>query len=349
MKPIKLLQLAKSRLLLLLCLVLVVVISAIVYRTAGPRRAKTAAGKMIPAVKTSTGWQAPDSNSIPITREGELIRYGKRLIANTAFYLGPRGIVAPISNGMNCQNCHLDAGTRFYGNNYSAVFSTYPRFRERSGSVEDIYKRVNDCFERSLNGKSLDTAGREMQAIAAYIKWLGQNVPHNIKPAGAGIRDIPFQPGAADTAKGNIIYSQKCMRCHGSGGEGVLNADSSLYVYPPLWGAHSYTVSAGLYRISRFAGFVRDNMPFGASHDAPQLTDEEAWNIAAFINSQPRPGKRFKKDWPDISGKPVDYPFGPYADSFPERQHKYGPFEPIRLAKQQAQERNKKQGPITKH
>jgi thiosulfate dehydrogenase len=28
--------------------------------------------------------------------------------------------------------------------------------------------------------------------------------------------------------------------------------------------------------------------------------------------------------------KPVDAAYGPYADRFPEAQHKYGPFAPIR-------------------
>jgi thiosulfate dehydrogenase len=28
--------------------------------------------------------------------------------------------------------------------------------------------------------------------------------------------------------------------------------------------------------------------------------------------------------------KPVDAPYGPYADQFSERQHKYGPFARIR-------------------
>ena len=327
---------------LLLCFAAVAIVTAFVYRTVTMPRAPGAGVAKAPAAKTTTGWQAPDSNSIPRTPEGELIRYGKKLIANTAFYLGPRGIVAPVSNGMNCQNCHLEAGARFFGNNYSAVFSTYPKFRDRSGTVENIYKRVNDCMERSLNGKSLDTNSREMQAIYAYIKWLGKNVPLHIKPAGAGIRDIPFQNKAADTGNGHAIYRQQCQRCHGAGGEGVLNADSTVYAYPPLWGLHSYTVSAGLYRISRFAGFVKDNMPFGASHDTPQLTDAQAWDLAAFVNSQPRPGKQFKKDWPDISAKPADYPFGPYADSFPQNQHKYGPFEPILQAKKSRQAHHQK-------
>ena len=39
--------------------------------------------------------------------------------------------------------------------------------------------------------------------------------------------------------------------------------------------------------------------------------------------------KNVPKDWPDISKKPVDPPFGPYVDVFSEQQHKYGPFKPI--------------------
>jgi thiosulfate dehydrogenase len=75
-------------------------------------------------------------------------------------------------------------------------------------------------------------------------------------------------------------------------------------------------------------------MPFGSSHDKPQLTNEEAWDVAAFVNSQPRPKKLFSYDWPDITTKPVDYPFGPYRDGFNEQDHKYGPYAPIKNAKE---------------
>jgi thiosulfate dehydrogenase len=291
--------------------------------------------RTISSGKKDFEWQAPDISQVSFTPEGELIHYGRDIIANTAIYLGPKGKVAAITNGMNCQNCHLDAGTKFFGNNYSRVFSTYPRFRERSGAVEDIYKRVNDCLERSLNArKILDTASREMQAIKAYINWLGQNVPKDIKPVGAGIKNLPFPDRSADPVKGKTVYIQNCQRCHGTNGGGLLNADSTVYTYPPLWGEHSYNTAAGLFRISRFAGYVKYNMPFDAPHNARSLTDEEAWDVAAFVNTQPRPRKDFKKDWPNISGKPIDYPFGPYADGFSEMQHKYGPFEPIRLARE---------------
>ena len=280
-------------------------------------------------------WDIPDPVRIPASPEGDLIRYGKELIANTALYLGPKGKVAAISNGMNCQNCHLEAGTKLWGNNYSAVFSTYPKFRARSGSVETIYKRVNDCLERSLNGKSLDSNSREMQAIYAYMKWLGKNVPKNVKPEAVGIADLPFTGRAADVTNGNNIYTLKCQRCHGANGEGVFNYDSTAYQYPPLWGKNSYNTGAGLFRLSRLAGYVRNNMPFDIkdSEDVVPLTDEESWDVAAFINSRPRPEKRYTMDWPDISAKPFDHPFGPYKDSFTEQQHKFGPFEAIVQAK----------------
>ena len=283
------------------------------------------------AAHESTLWQAPDTNQIPLTEDGNLIRYGRELIVNTSCYLGPKGKIATITNGMNCQNCHLDAGTRLWGNNYSAVFSTYPRFRERSGTVENIYKRINDCTERSLNGKKLDTNSREMLAISAYINWVGFNVPKNVKPEGAGIKNIPLLTRPAEPAKGMLIYQQKCQRCHGANGEGLLNNDSTSFLYPPLWGKNSYNTGAGLFRLSRFAGYVSENMPFDAPRNAARLTDEEAWDVAAFVNTQPRPQKKISKDWPDISTKPFDFPFGPYADSFPEQQHKYGPFQPIQL------------------
>ena len=118
---------------------------------------------------TTNYWAAPDINTITDAKQKTQVEYGKELIAHTAKYLGPNGSVMKISNGMNCQNCHLQAGTAVFGNNYGSVASLFPKFRARSGTVENVYKRINDCFERSLNGKAIDTLGKEMQAIAAYI------------------------------------------------------------------------------------------------------------------------------------------------------------------------------------
>lgn len=274
-------------------------------------------------------WQAPDVAQIPKDENGKLIEYGRELIAHTSQYLGPNGSVMPMSNGMNCQNCHLDAGTKLFGNNYSAVAATYPKFRVRSGTEESIEKRVNDCFERSLNGSALKNDSHEMKAIVAYIVWLGKDVEKEKSPKGAGLVELSFLDRPASTKNGKLVYDQKCMVCHGKNGEGIALSDRSGYQFPPLWGKQSYSVGAGLYRLSRFAGYVKANMPLGATYEAPQLTDEESWDVAAYVNSLPRPEKDLSKDWPDIAKKPIDHPFGPYADGFDEMQHKLGPFKPI--------------------
>lgn len=287
------------------------------------------------ATLEDSAWVAPSLYYDDVEgEERKKIIYGEELIANTSIYLGPKGSVAQISNGMNCQNCHLNAGKTNWGNNYSAVFSTYPKFRDRSGAVETIYKRVSDCFERSLNGTAPDSNSKEYQAIYAYIKWVGQDVKKGEKPIGSGIEKLPFLERAADPIKGKQVYTSQCLSCHGANGEGQLSLSGTSFVYPPLWGQDSYNSGAGLFRISNLAGYLHSNMPFNQStHSNPKLTSEEAWDVAAYVNSQPRPLKDLSKDWPDISKKPFDHPFGPYADGFTETEHKFGPYKPI-IAKQ---------------
>lgn len=281
---------------------------------------------------TDSTWVGPSIyiEHTTLGEERELIIYGQELIAHTSRYLGPKGSVAQITNGMNCQNCHLQAGAKAWGNNFAAVFSTYPKFRERSGQIETIYKRVADCMERSLNGTAVDSNSREFKAIYAYIKWLGKDVQKNEQPIGSGIEKLPYLDRAADPQKGQIVYIAQCQTCHGANGEGLLTLDEVEYAYPPLWGPNSYNDGAGLYRLSNFAGYVKNNMPnLLSSHKNPTLTDEESWDIAAYVNSQSRPHKDQSKDWPKFEKKPLDFPFGPYADPFPESQHKFGPFKPI--------------------
>lgn len=266
------------------------------------------------------------------TDSGNLVWYGHELIANTSYYLGPEGIVAPISNGMNCQNCHLEGGTVPFGNNFGKVYATYPKFRARNNGVQTIYDRINDCLERSLNGKTMDSSAHEMQAIYAYIKWLGEDIPKGAAKGGTSLMKLTYLDRAADTIAGKQVYLNNCQTCHGANGKGQLNGTGTGYVYPPVWGEHSYNDGAGLYRISSFASFVKNNMPFGADYHNTKLTDEQAWDVAAFVNSRPRPHKDQTADWHDIAQKPIDFPYGPYADGFTEEQHKFGPFQPIKDA-----------------
>ena len=283
----------------------------------------------------STLWNAPDWSSVEAEPNADDIKYGKELVANTSEFLGPKGKVRAISNGMNCQNCHLQAGTAPLGNNYSAVAATYPKFRARSGTEESIEKRINDCFERSLNGKPLSSDSKEMKAMMAYINWVGKDVPKGEIPKGSGLYEVPLLDRAADPLKGKLVYDNQCASCHQADGRGMPKPDGTGYLYPPLWGENSYNHGAGLYRLSRFAGYVRANMPLGATYENPLISDEEAWDVAAYVNSMERPAKDLSKDWPDISRKPMDHPFGPFSDEFSEEQHKFGPFKPIKEAKAQ--------------
>lgn len=155
---------------------------------------RTARIKIASSPPADSAWVAPllEVDNELKGKEREMVIYGEELIQHTSRYLGPKGSVRQVSNGMNCQNCHLDAGTRQWGNNYSAVYSTYPKFRARSNSIENIHKRVNDCFERSLNGSPLDTASYEMRSIVAYVKWLGKGIEKGRTPYSAGLPGLPY-------------------------------------------------------------------------------------------------------------------------------------------------------------
>lgn len=285
--------------------------------------------KKIPAFFSGEVWKAPIlSDSVHLKNLNQL-KYGEELIKNTSLYFGPKGKIRAISNGMNCQNCHLQAGTAPFGNNYGAVFATYPKYRARSGTVEDLDKRVDDCFERSLNGRAPAKQSIEKKAIVAYIEWLGKQVEKGKKPPGSGMAELTYLDRAASPEKGQRLYMQKCTSCHGDDGQGRFNELGTAYLYPPLWGDHSFNDGAGLNRISRMAGFLKTNMPLGATYTNPLLTDTEAWDIAAFLISKPRPHKNQNSDWPNRAEKPIDLALPPFSDHGSMDQHKYGPFVPI--------------------
>jgi thiosulfate dehydrogenase len=184
------------------------------------------------------------------------------------------------------------------------VFARYPQYRARSGAVETIEYRVNDCFRRSMNGTAIDPAGPDMRDIVAYFAFLSQGVPiaaPAVSPASRLQKWAAFTgAGAADTAAGARVFSQSCAKCHGAAGEGTA-------VAPPVWGAQSYNVGAGMSRVRTAAEFISRNMPF----DAPgTLTDSQAFNVAAYVNAHPRPDFRGKEnDWPNGDPPPdVAYP-----------------------------------------
>jgi thiosulfate dehydrogenase len=172
---------------------------------------------------------------------------------------------------------------------------------------------------------------REMQAMVAYMHWLSEGVSQEVADKYQGFVPIELPERAVDFVKGKQLYKEKCAVCHGQEGQGQLAADGEGYSYPPLAGEESYNHGAGMHSVTTAAGFIKANMPLGVTYTNPALTDEEAYDIAGYINSLPRPEKEgVKKDFPDLTKKPVDTPYGSYADPFPQEQHQFGPFQPTR-------------------
>lgn len=276
----------------------------------------------------------PDTSQIPKGKTGDEIRYGRELFDKTASYLGPNGSVMQLcGNKMNCRNCHLDVGTRPYSNNFLETYLKYPQYRPREGMVLTIEDRINNCFERPMNGKLLPYDSREMRAMVAYIRWLceGKKVSYDEDTLHLGkIKPIDR---AANIHKGSIIFKNKCSKCHGKDGQGAMKLDSSSYEYPPLWGPNSYAQGSSMHRLITASRFVKWSMPYLEYRTEPQLSDEDVFDVVAFINCDsihPRPYRPLLKDCPDLENKPIDFPSGPFLDSFSEYQHKYGPYPPIR-------------------
>jgi thiosulfate dehydrogenase len=301
---------------------------------AGAQPPKAAATPM----KVDLGeWTPPDLAKLPDTADGRLIKEGYALITETYAHLGPEvGDAAKryAGNNLSCQSCHLQGGTQPYSMPYVGVWGSFPQYRARENEVSTLEERINGCMQRSMNGKSLPLDSHEMKAMLAYMKWLSTGVPVGVNLVGAGTALTKEPNRAADTRRGGEVYAETCAACHGEKGEGVragATGDAKGYQFPPLWGPDSYNNGAGMYRLLTAAGFIRNNMPFGTTFREPAVSDEDAYDVAAYVNSQARSEKaNLDKDFPDRLRKPVDMPFPPFADGFAAEQHKFGPYAPLR-------------------
>ena len=273
----------------------------------------------------------------PDNEIGKSIQYGFQLITNTNQTVGPLAnnpAMRFAGNNLTCNNCHLDAGRKIGSGSFVGITNRYPQFRGRENKTGTLADRINGCFERSMNGRVMNSNSKEMRAIIDYMEWLSRDVPEEIEKKYKGYVKIATPSFAADVNEGRVLYSEKCSHCHQENGLGMKRTGGEFngYVYPPLGGNDSYNDGAGMHRVITAAEFIKGNMPLGATYNSPQVTDEEAYNIAAYISTFARPEKRNKhEDFPNIILKPVSTPYGPWEDDFSAEQHKFGPFQPIVL------------------
>ncbi|MDQ8726953.1 c-type cytochrome [Bradyrhizobium sp. LHD-71] len=304
------------------------------------------------ASKDDPIWTVPEVGALPNDKHGRLVRRGRDLITATYAHIGPFAAPAKryAGNNLACSNCHLEAGTKKFAVPIFGLFEEFPQYSARTGAEISIEDRINGCMTRSMNGRPLPLNSPEMKAIVAYIKFLSTGVPPGRKVPGLGVGRMPELQRAADPVRGKSIYAKACVACHNINGEGVpiTHPMTKLgYMVPPLWGPDTFNDGAGMNRLITIANFVHFNMPHGADYLDPQLSAEDAWDVAAYVVSQPRQHKDgLDRDYPDLLTKPVDASYGPYADSFSQQQHKYGPFAPIRdELKRLKSEKGSGQGP----
>ncbi len=92
----------------------------------------------------------PAESTIPTGPEGDAIRLGRQLMNETRKQL-PRNV----GNGLSCSSCHIAGGTQANAGPYVGLTALFPMYNARDGRVISLQTRINDCFERSMNGRPL--------------------------------------------------------------------------------------------------------------------------------------------------------------------------------------------------
>ncbi len=259
--------------------------------------------------------------------------YGRRLLAQTSELLGPDHSDPNMrysGTRMACGSCHLGTGTEPGTLTLLQATEHFPRFSARVGEMTDIEDRINECMQRSMNGRSLPTDSVEMKAMASYIRSLGGRYAAMGASQKKATEPKAFTAPsrAADLASGKQVFGERCAVCHGADGSGLPATPNPAdgYLFPPVWGPDSFNNGAGMHRVLTAARFIKARMPLGKA----DLSDDQAFDVAAFINAQPRPAMaNLERDYPDRAAKPIDNAYGPFADGFPLEQHRFGPFGPI--------------------
>jgi thiosulfate dehydrogenase len=239
-------------------------------------------------------YRAPTEAELPQDPSGAAVRRGLQIVTKTHETLPDH-----TPSGLHCTSCHLEGGTKAYASPWLGVVPKYPVYRARSGKVDSIEERINDCFERSLNGKPLDPASPDMAAIVAYMRFISRDVPAGETP-GRGFARL--QPTAApDRAHGEQLYKERCSACHGADAQG--QSPEGLYLFPALAGGRSFNLGAGMARLNTAAAFIRSNMPLG---QGGTLTEQEAYDVADYVIHLDRPDFADGiHDWPK-GDKPSD-------------------------------------------
>jgi thiosulfate dehydrogenase len=299
----------------------------------------SASGRAQTAPPAAPAWTVPDPDTLPDDALGRTVRRGRDLIAKTSSLIGPDAPDPAMrygGNGLDCQSCHLQAGTQRFGLPLAGIWGVFPTYIARENEIRTLEERINGCMERSMNGKALPVGGDEMKAMLTYIQFISGSERVGKSLDGRGAPSLTLPEKAGDPTHGHQVFTLVCAVCHGADGQGQrldpaeAKQAGRRYRFPPLWGPDSYNDGAGMARGISAAQFVHANMPLGTTWEAPVLSVADAFDVVAYVSGQPRPHKSgLDADFPDRSRKPVDATYPPFIGPFSADQHRLGPWPPI--------------------
>jgi thiosulfate dehydrogenase len=273
-----------------------------------PAATSAATSASTPASARSIAFQPPPDNAIPDNDFGKAVRLGQAIFNDT-------GRLAPafVGNSMRCASCHLDQGRLANSAPLWAAYVAYPAYRSKNGHVNTFAERLQGCFQFSMNGKAPPLGDKVLVALESYAYFLAKGAPVGASLPGKGYPTPPKPALPMDFARGRQVFEEKCSLCHGHDGQGQTG--HGAVVFPALWGAQSFNWGAGMSSIRNAAGFIKANMPLSQGNS---LTDQQAWDVAMFMDSHERPQdprftgsvaetrKRYHDSEDEMYGKTVD-------------------------------------------
>ena len=214
----------------------------------------------------------------------ESVMRGYHTMLNTAYFAPDYS-----HNQLSCSSCHFAGGDTLGGKNGGislvGVTKVYPQYSARAKKVISLYQRIDNCFKRSMNGKSAPEKSQVMQDILNYLHWISKEVAHLDQIPWLGLPEIK-NSHVPSPEEGKKIYMDKCAACHLENGEGSgkLHPIEGKTI-PPLWGDHCYNDGAGMSMMRMLAPFIYLNMPYQQAH----LTEEQSLDVASYVLQQRRP------------------------------------------------------------
>ncbi len=193
---------------------------------------------------------------------------------------------------MICENCHLDAGTRPFAGPLAMGAVMLPIHMTPLNKPIRFDRRILMCFARSLNWFDMGRDAPFLTYVRMYANWLAQHDGLQIGRIyeGRGIPMLYDTDGAGSSIlAGEKAYQKHCIRCHGKNAWGGMGPVYNGKEPPPIAGPNSFTALATTASRNRLAGFILNNMPPGASHDSPILSEQQALDVAIYIESLGRP------------------------------------------------------------